>query len=106
MIETRDICDAGSVTFPDGLGILLNRRLDALKPGEVLTGRSADAASTHDLRAWTRLAGHRLFDVRQNDGHVEFRIERGPVQRVISPTRPDWGNRAKTSGGCMDTREL
>ena len=105
-MNVHSTCQAGSLTFSDGLAVLLHRKLDALRPGQVLGIQSGDPSIVHDLRAWTRLTGHRLIDVHQENGDVSCRVERGNVQRVIAASAADWGNRATISDGRFDTRSM
>ena len=99
-------CDAGTLTFSTGLNVLLQRRLDTLKPGELLEVRLADRSSVHDLRAWVRLAGHQIPHVHENENHVSCFVRKGSAQRVIAQSPADWGNHATVSNGHLDTRAL
>ncbi|HEY2382429.1 MAG TPA: sulfurtransferase TusA family protein [Terriglobia bacterium] len=106
MKDRAATCDAGQLTFSDGLAVLLNRKLDALDSGDVLEVRFSDPASVHDLRAWLRLTGHELIEVRQEQADLSCRIRRGTARRLIVAKPADGDNRADVAGGCQDTRHL
>jgi TusA-related sulfurtransferase len=102
----HDRCDGAGLTLPDGLAILLSRRLDTLRPGQVLELSSDDPAVPHDIRAWARLSGNRLLEAVPSAGRTLCRIEKGSPQRVIVSSAPDWNNRAPSKQGHLDTRTL
>jgi TusA-related sulfurtransferase len=106
MIAVAEVCNAGSLTFSNGLAILLNRKLDTLHEGQILEIRLADPSVVHDLRAWIRLAGHRWIDARQDGYGISCLIARGTVQRVIVKSPADWGNHAPVVNGHIDTQAL
>lgn len=106
MIDIAEVCDAGSLTFSSGLSTLLHRKLEALTQGQILELRFVDPSTIHDLRAWGRLAGHRIVDVRQDERSFTCLVERGSVQRVIVDSPADWGNRAPILEGHLETRNL
>lgn len=99
-------CDSGSLSFTAGLSVLLLRKLDGLSPGQILEVRSADPNLEHDLRAWARLTANRWLTVeRINDRDCHY-IEKGTAKRVLAFDSADWGNRATTHDGQLDSREL
>jgi hypothetical protein len=104
--DATPYCDAGTLTFSTGLTVLLQRRLDLLKPGDLLEVRLAERSNIHDLRAWVRLAGHQMSGMHENETHVSCFVRRGAAQRVIADTPADWGNHATVSHGQLDTRAL
>jgi TusA-related sulfurtransferase len=107
MIEIATICPAGSLTLTNGLAVLLHRHLDALTAGQVIEVQISDSSGIHDLRAWTRFSGHRLIDIRKNNGGlISCLIEKGTAQRVIVHSPTDWGNRAVVPNGRFDTRAM
>jgi TusA-related sulfurtransferase len=106
MIDVAEVCDAESLTFSNGLAILLNRKLDGLGEGQVLEVRFDDPSVAHDLRAWIRLAGHRCIDARSEPNALSLRIQRGSAQRVIVKSAADWGNHAAIVDGHIDTQAL
>jgi TusA-related sulfurtransferase len=100
------VCDAGSLSFSDGLSILLLRKLDTLSPGQILELQSTDSSLEHDLRAWARLTANRWLSVRSSDRRHSHFIEKGTAKRVLTSTPTDWGNRATTHDGQLDSRAL
>src|SRR4051812_12476028 len=83
------VCEAASLSFGDGLEVLLARKLDALSPGQILEIRAADPAIEHDLRAWARLTAHRWNGLHAEDGVVRCFVERGDAQRIITSIAGD-----------------
>jgi TusA-related sulfurtransferase len=106
MIAVAETCEAGTLTFSNGLSTLLQRKLDGLEVGQILAVRFEDPSAIHDVRAWIRLTGHRLVEVRQKENRLTCLVERGTAQRVIVQSPSDWGNRAPITDGHMDTRSL
>jgi TusA-related sulfurtransferase len=99
-------CDSGRLSFRDGLSVLLLRKLDELSPGQILQITSADPNLEHDLRAWARLTANRWLSVQPIDDRYCHLIEKGTVRRILALSPADWGNRATTHGGHLDSREL
>src|SRR5579862_6737686 len=106
MIAVAETCDAGSLTFSNGLAILLNRKLDTLRHGEILEVRLNDRSAAHDVRAWARLAGNRWIEAHETETGVVCLLERGSAQRLIVESAADWGNQAPVAEGHLDTRAL
>lgn len=83
------VCEAASLSFGEGLEVLLARKLDALSPGQILEIRADDPAIEHDLRAWARLTAHRWNGLQAEDGIVRCFLERGDAQRIITSVAGD-----------------
>jgi len=106
MMVIPHVCETGSLTFSNGLAVLLNRKFDELATGDVLDIRSSDPSVVHDLRAWIRFAGHRLVEIHEGSNAFSCLVERGLSKRIIVDSPADWGNHASPSNGRLDTRSL
>jgi TusA-related sulfurtransferase len=98
MLSPDAVCEAASLSFGEGLEVLLARKLDTLTPGQILEIRAADPAIEHDLRAWSRFAAHEWKGLHAENGVVRCFIERGKAQRVITSLTDD--------PETVDTRQL
>jgi TusA-related sulfurtransferase len=55
---------------------LLKQALNHLRPGEVIEFLSNDPAAKPDLRAWSKLTGNKLLEIRNYEDHYRFYIQK------------------------------
>jgi len=87
-VAPRAVCDAASLSFGEGLEVLISRKLDTLSPGEILEVSSDDPSIEHDLRAWSRFMAHEWRGMRVENGRFICSIQRGAAQRIIAKRLP------------------
>ena len=69
--------DAGSMGCADGLAAEFRRRIDAVRPGGLLTVHTADPGARRDLPALARMLGHTVTTTETHpDGSVSLTVER------------------------------
>ncbi len=100
--------DGGAMDCGSGLLLLITRSLRAVPVGGVLQLRTEERSVVDDLPAWARLAGHRLGDVRADDGagpwHVA--IERGAAPVPASASGAAAAGPASSQTGYSDGTEV
>ena len=51
-------------------------RLESLSSGDELEVLCTDPGALHDIPAWSRIHGHELLTVDEQDHHIRFRIRK------------------------------
>jgi TusA-related sulfurtransferase len=96
--------DAEDLSASEGLLVAVARLLDPLAEGEALEVASENPSLADDLRAWCRLAGHRVVlatTASQKEGRNRVVIERGFVRRTLAEPA-EWGVRMQSRQGALE----
>ena len=71
------------------LPILLSaREMQKLLPGDLLEVVGDDPTILEDMPVWCERAGHRLLDLRQEEGQVHALVEKGMEKGMEKGSRP------------------
>lgn len=74
-MEIKQVLDAKGLSCPMPI-VRTKKAIDQLESGEVLQVLTTDKGSKTDIAAWSESTGHKLLDVREEDGVFTFLIEK------------------------------
>lgn len=57
--------------------IRVQNKVAELAPGDILEVRCTDPGTRSDIPAWCRINGHRVLDMREQDGEIVLTVEVG-----------------------------